>query len=465
MPTYEIQGADGEIYEVDAPDENAAILAQQEMSQPEWSGSIIPWSIYPDGRSEFDSDAGLLGPIKRAFQLPSKVMSGDVQVMDPYTGHVSDDVISQSTEFGLMFGGANPMVRSGDKAIPGIGKNTRRIKPAKPTANELKSAGKAGYDAMRATGAEYSADDVARMARETIIKMNEEGFNEVTSPSTFKTLNQLANPPAGSTANINGMHSARKVFGKLGQKFNDPADQAAAGIAKRRIDEFIGGGFSGPNSAIPANSKQKVAAALLKESNANFSAGKRSDLIGGIDKFSGLRADAANSGQNLGNAIRSRVASALEKPKKISGFNQGEVAELEGLVHGSKGANFTRDMANRLGGGGGIGSAIVSGGGAAAGGMVGGPVGAVVGATAGPVAGGILKSTSNNMTKKALSAVDDTIRARSPLYEEMKRQAPKVVNGPTKKQAVLRALAASKLDGKKEQQERFKEALRRGNGA
>jgi hypothetical protein len=473
------QGAPADDIEAYVSSENVSTeqiqqLPQEAVNQPVFSGSILPMSRYEDGSVKFDSDAGLLGPIKRAFQLPADVMSGKVQINDPMTGRTSDDVIGRASEFAGVFSGANPMVRSGDKAIAGQSRNTYKQVPDAPTAIQLKEAGKSGYDAMRATGAEYPAADVAQMAKEAMIKMNSEGFNDVTAPNTFRQLNDLANPPAGAIADINGLHAARKSFGKLGQKFTDPSEQAAGIYAQKYLDDFIRGSgkFDAGNQAgIPADPsgsmgpRRAIAAKLLEEANGNYAAGKRSELIGGMQTSAERRAAAANSGQNIGNTIRSKIASALDQKKKVAGFNADEVKELEGVVHGSKAANATRDASNYLGGGGGLGALSSTALGATAGTMAAGPMGGIIGAVAPPLLGRALKSSSNKMTENAFKKVDANVRKRSPLYEEMQKQAPTVTKGPTRKNAILKILAAREMEALEAERDRFNKALAAGNGA
>lgn len=422
-----------------------ARYGQPEEPRPAESGMILPISRDAQGNVGFDSNAGLLGTLKRAITLPGEVMRGEVPVRNA-EGNISDEIIGRSLEMGAVTSPMNPMVRSGDKAIPGVARNIKPGKPPVPTAEQLLKTGREGFDAMRATGAEYPADAIKQMAETLMVKLNQQGLDDTTATRTFRQLQKLANPPKGAIGDIRGLHSARKSFGEIGRNFNEPADQKAASMVIQGVDDFIRG-FSekGPvdNAAAAARAK---AGNLLDEANANYAAGKRSDLVQGIERAADLRAAAANSGQNTGNSIRQRVASALLREKDTAGFSAAEKDALESVVRGSTAANTTRATGNFLGGGGGLGALSASGIGAAAGTMLtGGPWGAAIGATIPPVAGIATKNFSNRLTQSALNQADELIRMRSPVYEAMLRRTPPTAVGPTKEAAVLRALIAAQL--------------------
>lgn len=416
-----------------------AAQAAQPARRPE-PFNVLPFSESPDGSISFDSNAGLLGAVKRAVTLPGDVLTGQVQLRDPDTGRISDEALGRTHELGLLMSPANPAVRAGDKLIPGAARNIRKANPKVPTAKELLKAGSEGFDAMRATGAEYPAAQVKSVADALMVKLNEKGFDEQTASKTIKTLRKLASPPDNSVATIGNLHSARKTFGKIGQNFNDPSDQAAARAVVDALDEFITGRGGESVSAGPRTGIQEKAGELLRSANANFAAGKRSDLVQGIDRSAARRANAANSGKNIGNTIRQRVVSALEQPKKISGFDSDETKLLESLVKGSRFANATRDIGNLLGGGGGLGGFISIGAGAGAGSALGGVPGAAIGAAAAKGTGAGMRSLSNRATLKALQQADEAIRMRSPLFQQRLADAPLVPFRDQGTEALIRAL-------------------------
>lgn len=402
---------------------------QQQQAQPAYSGSILPFSKDQQGNVGFDSNAGILGAVKRSVMLPGEAMAGQI---DPS----SDEAIARSFEFASMFSPATPGMRSGDMAIPGESRSVRQATPAAPTADDLYAEAGRGFQAMRDSGVDYSSNAVRDMAETLKIKLMEDGFDEETATRTIRTLNKLATPPENSVANIRGLHSARKTFGKVAQDFNNPPDQSAATRAIRGLDEFIG---NADEASVVAGTPSDAANAL-KTANANFSAAKRSDSLTGIERAGELRAAAANSGQNTGNSLRQRIASLILNPKASSGFNEAELAQLEQINRGTMTQNATRYMGNLLGGGGGLGAAVTGGvAGAGAAISTGNPMMSLLGVAA-PVAGAVSKKVSNSLTQKALSAADDATRMRSPLYEQMAQNAPYEVIPQQRTAALIRAL-------------------------
>lgn len=413
-------------------------LPPQEAPKPKepYTSAILPFSRDAEGNVGFDSNAGILGSIKRAVMLPGEVMKGDVQVYGP-DGNVSPEVIGRSLETAALMSPSTPGLRSGVGLIPGEKTQVRRSVPPVPSADDIFSAADDGYNAMRESGVDYASDAVRNVAQAMKARLEEQGFDAEIAGKTHKILDKLANPPEGSVANIKGLHSARKTFGKIAGNFNEPEDQGAAVQAIRGLDDFIS---NADEAAVVAGTPAEAGTAL-KTANANFAAGSRSDLLTGIERAADLRAAAANSGKNTGNAIRGRVASALLKPKEIAGYSPEEIAALEQIVQGTRTQNITRDLGNLLGGGGGLGQAVVGGIGAAGGFAAGGTGGAAAaGAMVPALVGAGSKAVSNALTRKALKAADEMVRARSPLYEAMKANAPLEVVRQARSEQLLRAL-------------------------
>ena len=433
------------------------------------SGMILPISREADGGVRFDSDAGIVGAIKRAVTLPGQAMRGEVPVRGD-DGRITDEVIGRAAEMAAVTSPSNPGIRAGDRVIPGRSMARQRPDVRPPSAKQLLQTGSDQFDAMRATGARYSAADVKRMAETAMVRLNAEGYDDITAPRTFQSLRRLATPGEDEFVDIANLHSARRAFGKHAQNFNDPADQGAALRVMDAIDGFIarpdpnvsgpqartgsslstelrtGGGLAGGANG----DRARLAASLLDRANANWSAGRRSDSLLGIERAADLRAAAANSGQNTGNAIRQRVASALLKQKDIAGFSPAEKDALERIVRGTRGQNMTRRVGNFLGGGQGLGGMTAMGMGGAAGAGIGMSVGApgaggIIGAMAPVAIGAGLKGASNRMTQKALGAADAMVRSRSPLYEEMLRQTPMEAASPTRRASIMRIINAMML--------------------
>lgn len=402
-----------------------------------YSGSILPFSKDDQGNVSFDTNAGILGSIKRAFTLPGEVYQGKI---DPK----SNEGIARATEMGMVFSPVNPAVRAGEKALPGV---LRASKPRAPTVNELRAAASSGFDAARNMGVDYSGAAVGKMATTLRGQLEQDGILAELAPKTFSILKKLESPPDGSVATLSQLIAARRALGNAGRDFTNPTEQLASSRLVAGLDRFIQGHDAASVVAGPAAAASKI----VRDAQGNYSAAKRSERLFGIDRPAGapvqgiegsarLRAAAANSGQNLDNAIRSRVASLLLDPKKIAGFSKSEVALLTKVAEGTATRNMIRDAGNILGGGGGLGAFLS----AAVGGMVGGAAGGPLGVAAGvtlPTLGRGGKAIANALTTNALRKADEAVRMRSPLY---KANPPMSVISPERRAAVTRMLLLQK---------------------
>jgi hypothetical protein len=163
----------------------------------------------------------------------------------------------------------------------------------------------------------------------------------------------------------------------------------------------------------------------------------------GIIERAEARAQAANSGRNLDNTIRQKIASLLEKPKEVSGFSDPEIAALNESLIGGPARNTARYVGNVLGGGGGFGQAFTGSLGAGVGAMFGGAPGAVIGAGVPVAAGAGAKSIANLLAKRSVKGVDELLRKRSPLYQERLAASPMEAENIAKRETIARLLMAA----------------------
>lgn len=394
---------------------------------PVWSGSILPFSKDAKGQVSFDTNAGIIGAAKRAFNLPGEVMRGEV---DPK----SDQGIARAMEMATVVSPVNPAVRAGSLAVPGpVQAAAQKVKP--PTAEALHQAADAGYDAARNMAVDYSASSVKTMADGVRRQLESDGILGELAPKTFSLLQKLTSPPEGGIAPLTGIEAARRAFGHAAKDFSNPTEQLAARRAIDGIDEFVA--RSDPASVVAGPAS--AAASLFEKSRANFAAAKRSDRITGAEEAAELGAKANNSGANVGNSIRQRAKGILLDPKKRAGFNDEEIAALESVVRGTATQNVLRRVGNLFGGGGGLGQFITAAGAGAAGGAAGGGWGAAAGMAL-PLVGMGARGASNAMTRRALQRTDDLVRSRSPLHSENVGNALYMPKSQTRENALLRLL-------------------------
>lgn len=397
-----------------------------------YTGSILPFSRDAQGNVSFDSNAGLLGSVKRAFMLPGDVMAGEVDPNSP-------EGRARAMEFAGTFSPMSTAVRAGEAVVPGVANTLRKADVKPPTAVQLSEKAAADYDALRGMNVDYSSQAVQSLARELQSGLEQDGVIAELAPKTFTILGKLQSAPEGSVAPLSGLDAARRTFGRAANDFQNPTEQLAAQRAREGLDQFIS---EPPPAAVVAGNAEDAARTIL-EARGNYAAAKRSDRLTGIQEDADLRAAAANSGQNGGNAIRQRIASLIQNPKKAAGYTKEEVDQLRKVVEGSRFANTTRYVGNLLGGGGGLGQMLTSAVGAAGGGAAAGGAGAALGVAIPVAVGTASKRISNALTERALAEADAATRRRSPLYEAMLQQAPVEAQLSPKTEAVIRALILS----------------------
>ena len=410
-----------------------------------FTGAILPFSSDKMGRNSFDSDAGVVGAVKRAVMLPGQAMQGE---FDP----TSEEAIPRMAEAAAVMSPTGVASRvSGSMFAP---KGDYKTIPAKaPTRAALEAAKKDGYQKAGDLGIEYRSQAVKGMADDIIGKLDEKGYISEIAPEVHALVGKLRNPPEGATIRLSDLDSVRKTLGKLAGG-PDATKASAASKAQRVIDEFIGAGDpksivgrraqTGPAVVVrghdfgPADKAATEAAAreageTITAARGNAAAGFRSDKITGLEDVVDLRAAAANSGRNIDNAARQRLTSLLTNPKSIRGFSPEEQAAIRDIIYGKPTKNAMRYIGNLFGGGGGAGQLFSTAIGAGGGATLGGGPGAAIGASLPMLIGSLGKAIANKMTKAEIKRLDDLVRSRSPLGEAVKPStvyAPSAVRDP-----------------------------------
>lgn len=394
---------------------------------------------------------GVAGALWEGATLPGDYLKEATQ---PPPDQISDSDVSvlsipRVLELATMASPANPATRAGDKAIPGMRRAVSPVKPKVPTTEELSKSGAADIQAAGKSGLDLRPSAVADFSRKIQQELFDSGIHPVDAEKTFLKLKELENAPSGSIFTSSNLQSLRESLQATAQNFNANAakDQLAASRAIKRLDNLL-------SEVAPADvlaGDPAATAKLLERGRGNYAAAMRSnDLTGVLDRANTgileraqVRAQAANSGRNLDNTIRSKIASLLEKPKEVSGFSDPEIAALNKVVEGSTGRNIARNAGNVLGGGGGMGQMLTASIGAGGGAVVGGPIGAAIGAGVPAVGGVTAKYIANLLAKKSLRGVDELVRKRSPLFLERQANPQMAVVSPEGRAAVIRALLLS----------------------
>jgi hypothetical protein len=415
----------------------------------------------PPGRGLIDQAFGLTGErvktwperaVREAVTLPKRMIDAAYSA-PPGSREATEAMIPVAAETAMLMSPVNPAIRAGDKIIPGVAKAMTAERAVVPTTKELAEVGGAEISAAKGSGLEINSSALSGYSKELQQglfdgSMFGKTIHPVDAPATFAKLKEIENVPPGSFVTAANLQSLRESLQATAQNFNPAAakDQLAASLAIKRLDSLI------PSLAekdilagAPAETQK-----LFESGRGNYSAAMRSnDITGVLDRAkTGIlersegRAQAANSGRNLDNTIRSKVEALLEKPKEVSGFSDPELASMSGVVEGGAGRNTARYIGNLLGGGGGVGQSGMAAIGAGLGGTAGGIPGAIVGGVVPAVAGSTSKAIANALAKRDLRGVDEMLRKRSPLYEERAANPNMSVSTPEGRAALIRALMA-----------------------
>lgn len=406
--------------------------------QPAYSGSILPFSRDASGKISFDSNAGILGSLASALTAPADVYTGRLPIMDA-SGQPNPQMIDRAINFAALASPPSPAGVSG-AMIPG----ESRASVGAPSATQLKAAGGAAYNAIRDTGYEVTGQSIGDLA--SGLKTNltaESGIIGKNAPKTFGILDELANPPQGSTVGFPAIQAARQGLRDISMEGGTEGKAARAAISA--IDGFLAS--PPPAAAVAGTAPPEAVAQMFRDANANYAAAQRSNSLTGeltrgntgIAEQAEARAHASHSGQNIGNSIRQRVASFLQNENNLAGFSQPEIDALNGVVQGSRLQNAARYGGNLLGGGGGIGGAVI---GALMGHYLGG--GGEEGMLLGLTGGRALKGIDNALALRGLNAVDEMVRARSPLAAQIGAQYAPAIG---RDQAIWKAILQPGLLG------------------
>jgi len=406
MATFEIE-AGGKTFEVEAPDQAAALRAFKGRQQEPYTGQLLPFSKNEQGEVSFDPNAGIIGAGKRLVSGISDVMSGRVDPRsDQGIGNITDAAliatpVSAGTRGGLGWGG---------------GKVTPKTTAVAPPGAELKAIGGAGFDMARGMDVRYYVKPIQNLAFKLQSKLLKDGYRDrpESASETFAEIRGiLSSGGPGSFVSIDDLHAIRQSLANTAQNFNRPTDQKAAVRLIKEIDEFI----TNPDPKAVVAGDAAEAGRIWGDAMGDYAAGSKSGELKGLESNAEIDAAVANSGANLENRIRARVGAVLKSKKELSGYTPQEVKLMDELAKGTTFRNWVRKVGN-LGGGGGALAALMGGMGV----HFGGPLG-LAAAVAVPLGA---KTAGNQMAKSALHKIDEAVRQRSPFYEKQVATSPVV---------------------------------------
>jgi hypothetical protein len=366
---------------------------------------------------------GAYHAVEDAATLPGDVYSGKQKLDDlSLTGRALNFAILGSPAAGA--GTKIPVAPGGIKA---------------PTEDALFAAGGKGYDFARGSKVALRGEMMSPWSRMIQSKLNRKGFFDTNNnaPTTFAVLRQLESGSKDNFITAGDYINLRQALQKQAQSGGQ--ESGAATYALKQLDELFD---KAPQAAFVAGTPAEISGvrAAIKDARENFAAGFRSREVTGREHAADLRSAAANSGKNYDNSLRQRLAGIPLSKKASSGYTDEEIAAIEGVVEGSVGRNFTRDLSNKMGGGGGLAASVYAIPGIMTSLATGHPATAALGLGI-PAAGAALKGAENLLTKRDVRRLDNMIRSRSAAGRQIEQAAsakPKQPALPASSQAAYR---------------------------
>lgn len=287
------------------------------------------------------------------------------------------------------------MSAMGGKAVP-----VAAPAAAVPTIQELKLSAIHGFHSPEVNNLVLKPEALKEFSQGSQVKLDELGLDDTVAPTTHAILKKMQNAPDDAVVTGRNVVSARRSL-QNAAKANDPSERAAATEAIDHLDEFL------PNAGKHVISGDlEKASSTLETARANYSAAMHAETIDKKAIAAELRAAAANSGMNVANTVRQRMADILINPKQQRGFTKDQLAQMETIVRGTKTQNTVRYAGNLLGGGGGLWAGLLGGGA----GYATGGIGVFL-----PAVGYALKELSNKMTLAQAAKLSESIRSSAPL--------------------------------------------------
>lgn len=457
MPIFELQGPGGKSYEIDAPNMQSAMGA---FSPQRKSGGMADLFKSIPG--------GMLGGLSNMLSASGRAASAEMaQPMDIPSGPETKSSLEQNItgktyepqgmpgQFGARIGESlvNPLswigpggfAAKGAMAVGGAlgaetgsqtakgtaaeipasilggmlggagvgaaaGRFGRAAGAAIPTGDELRAASRGAYRSPEVTSLEIAPDSVRNLSARIENDLTTQGFRPRNAPGAFEETGNLNPGPGVASVRVADLDAARRALQRDAAEVNAagrPTEAAAAArVTINHIDDYLTG--LGPRDVIAGDAA--AAQRALAEARGNWGAASRSAVVDRQVLKAETRAAAANSGQNVGNAVRQRMADVALNPALARGYSPEEMTQVNRIVGGTHTNNALRMTGNLLGGGGGLGMMLTGGAGA----LAAGPAGAAL-----PAVGFGLKRLQNASTMRQAAILDEMIRSRSPLAQTM----------------------------------------------
>ena len=363
---------------------------------------MLPLSKDPSGNVEFNPNAGLLGELKKPFDLTYGVRTGAIpaDVRNPaYTGGALGAALS--------YGPGAAVSRAG---VGGV---------IKPKSEALDTAAETGFRDYRQSGQMYPGDEYRSLLQNTQDQLRQAGFHSVSESAPVPhaildaELKRIQKAPFVTSQDLDALRTQFRGQGLRGQ--NVPANMQAREALFGYIEQNL-----------PPGSGRSISDAV-----GNYRQARHSDVLTSKDKATSRLNEARAQGPELSaEQTRTNIAKLLNSKTALKGFSETERNILENARATTPAINRAQYWGNQLT----PAKALAAAG--LAGGAVGGPA-LIAGAGASPAVipalaagaaaltgGAALRSHANRGARRMASEADEAIRGLAPLAREQFATAP-----------------------------------------
>jgi hypothetical protein len=289
-----------------------------------------------------------------------------------------------------------------------------------PTIDDLYNAADQGYKNARGYGVEISRQHVSRLADDILSDLDNDGFRNANAPKTFSALEELKNP-TGANVRLDDIESVRKALRRAGKGMTAGEDREASRRSITAIDNYLS--TLNPNEVVVNPHYASDVGREIGDARGNWASASRAETIANREEAAVDRSSSTGSGANINNATRQNLRWIIDPthPERRRGFTDDEVALMRRVVRGTFTGNITRAF-GKFAPTGVVSSALGVDLSLAAGAVAGSqhdPEHADLwGMLALPLFGKINKVIGDRSTARGVRNVEETVRSRSPLYQQ-----------------------------------------------
>lgn len=268
-------------------------------------------------------------------------------------------------------------------------------KPPIPSADEIRAAKKAAYDAADNAGVVYTPDLFKRVRADVEPELARMGYDPALQPSIAPVLSRIE-----QAAQTNTTLPGAEVVRRVAANAYKPGEKASNSMMTRIINALDDATANPRPGEVLMGDAAKGSRALLDARKNAAIEFKLEDVIRQLDKAR-TQAGSTWSGGNIENATRQKLRAILDNPSRSRGFTPDERAALDQAVMGSGPAHNAARLIGKLSPqGSGLMAALGLGATAANPAMI-----------AGPVAGMAAKKTSEKITDANVKKLIEIISA------------------------------------------------------